>query len=175
MISDILTRSNYGHRLKKTTGTSQFQYVVIWGWMFPPVGALSSWVLQLKFLPLSNFHPDPGCAGFVPIQKKTCRQKAMPSAKSEAALMDKCGVKGNKLLCFIFSSRSDVFPFPGVGYSEHAHAWSICPQIYIDINGFCTSSLQRIKFHPASPFSLYLSCQLFSSCDSFISLHFLLL
>lgn len=136
--------------------------------MFLPVRALSSWVPQLKFLPLSNFYPDPGCAGFVPIEKKTCRQKAVPSAKSEAALMGKFGVKGNRLLRFIFSSRSDVFPFPGVGYSEHTHTWSICPQVYIDLNRYCTNNLQTKK-NPAAiipfflfnlQFSLYISLYL---------------
>lgn len=34
-------------------------------------------------------------------------------------------MKGNRLLGFIFSRRSDVFPFPGVGYSDNTHAWSI--------------------------------------------------
>ena len=62
------------------------------------------------------------------------------------------GVKGNRLLRFIFSSRSDVFPFPGVGYSEHTHAWSICPQIYTDLNGYCTSNLQKKKKSTQHPF-----------------------
>lgn len=53
--------------------------------------------------------------------KKNCRQKAVPSAKSEASLMDKFVVQGNRLSHFIFSSRSDVLLFLGAGYREHIH------------------------------------------------------
>lgn len=70
--------------------------------------------------------------------------------------MGEFGVKGNRLLHFIFRSRSSVFPFPGAGYSEHTHAWSIRPQIYIDINGYCTSNLQKKQKNPSSiPFFLF--------------------
>lgn len=72
--------------------------------------------------------------------------------------MGKFDVKGNSLLHFIFSSRSDVLPFPGAGYSKHSHAWSICPQIYINLNGYvqATSKKKSIQ-HP------FFSC---SACNS---------
>lgn len=132
--------------------------VWLWEWIFLPIQALFSWAPLLKFLSLSNFYPDPGCAGSVPIWRKTCRQNAVWSAQPGAALMGKFDVKGNSLLHFIFSSRSDVLPFPGAGYSKHSHAWSICPQIYINLNGYvqATSRKKSIQ-HP------FFSC---STCNS---------
>lgn len=79
------------------------------------------------------------------------------------------------------------FFFLGAGYREHIHTWSICPQIYTDINGYCTSKPPRKKIRIYQPlvffcsacksiFTFLFTCQTrVFFCDSFNSLHFLFL
>lgn len=85
----------------------------------------------------------------------------MPSAKSEASLMDRPGVKGNRLSHSISSSRSDVFLSPGAGSSELPLTWTISPQTE-PMGTAQTASREYIIIIIRSPSAFFPSC---STCS----------